>query len=129
IVVASNQADYFATLVGHERVFLIPLGVDTDCYRPTEALPHKSQSTPHPAFGPPLPSQRGERVGVRGAVECLFVGQWLRDFEMLSAVVNALAAREPALRFKIVTRKDDAQRFSGCPNFVAVTAISDDKLL
>jgi glycosyltransferase involved in cell wall biosynthesis len=48
---------------------------------------------------------------------------------MLSAVVNALAAREPALRFKIVTRKDDAQRFSGCPNVVAVTGISDDQLL
>jgi len=104
IVVASNQADYFATLVGYERVFLIPLGVDTDCYRPTD----------------------GRRTEGR---ECLFVGQWLRDFEMLSAVVNALAAREPALRFKIVTRKDDAQRFSGCPNVVAVTGISDDQLL
>ena len=63
IAVSSDQADYFATLVGKEKVFLVPHGIDTSFFRPAEVKESNSGS-------------------------CIFVGQWLRDFDMMRAGIQ-----------------------------------------
>ena len=104
IVVATNQARYFASLVGEHKVFVVPHGVDTAFYTP------------------PQRKDPGGKV-------CLFVGQWLRDFETLGAVVKAMATRDPGVTFKIITCRDHAESFAGLGNVVAMTGVSDAELL
>jgi glycosyltransferase involved in cell wall biosynthesis len=104
IVVAGNQASYFASYVGENKVFVVPHGVDTDFFAPPE---HKEQD---------------------GKV-CLFVGQWLRDFDMLGAVVRAVAARDPEVTFKIITRQDYAAAFARLNNVIALSGVQDSDLL
>jgi glycosyltransferase involved in cell wall biosynthesis len=104
IVVASNQAGYFASRVGEKRVFVVPHGVDTDYFTP-----------------PP----RKERTGKK----CLFVGQWLRDFDMLGGVIRAVGAKDPEVTFRLITRPDCANAFAGLKNVAALSGVSDSELL
>jgi glycosyltransferase involved in cell wall biosynthesis len=104
IVVASNQAGYFRSRVGEKRVFVVPHGVDTDFFTPREQ------------------EKREGKV-------CLFVGQWLRDFDMLGKVVRAVGARDPEVTFKIITRQDYAKAFAGLKNVIALSGVADSDLL
>ena len=104
IAVSSDQADYFSSLLGKEKVFMIPHGVDTIFFRPAETKRANGKN-------------------------CVFVGQWLRDFEMLQAVLRRLGEMDPAIRCKIITSEDKAQMFSGLNNVITVSGISDDELL
>jgi glycosyltransferase involved in cell wall biosynthesis len=109
IVVATNQVGYFARFVGERNVFVVPHGVDTHYFAP--------------------PSQGVNANGTPRKKVCLFVGQWLRDFDMLQAVVQAMGATHPEIRFKIVTRRDRADAFAGQSNVTALSAVSDGDLL
>lgn len=104
VVMAGNQADYFSSLVGRERVFVVPHGIDTDHYQP----------------GPP--DQRDTRI-------CIAVGQWLRDFEMLRDVIRIVNARDSSIRFKIITREEHRPLFEGLANVEFLSEISDADLL
>lgn|SRR3990172_6594915 len=104
IAVASNQAGYFASFVGKEKVFIVPHGVDTEYFHPLE---HKSSD----------------------GKMCLFVGQWLRDFSMLEAVIRRVRARDPNVKFKIITRKDDGAISGGLNNVIALEWLSDTDLV
>ena len=104
IVVSSNQARYFASFVGKEKVFVIPHGVDTDFFRP------------------------GEQKALDGQL-CLFVGQWLRDFDMLRDVVRCVGLSDPSVKFKIITSQEKATIFAGLSNVIALSSIADTELL
>jgi glycosyltransferase involved in cell wall biosynthesis len=104
IAVASNQIEYLRSFVSSDKVFLVPHGVDVDFFRP------------------------GNRIDSNG-MRCLFVGQWLRDFEMLHAVVRRLEHTHPHTTFTIVTTPENIGRFADCPSTVRLSAISDDDLL
>src|ERR1051326_4700377 len=104
IVVASNQAEYFQSIIGKDKVFVVHHGVDTDFFTPAK------------------------RNDGEGKV-CLFVGQWLRDFKLLRAVVQAMGRIDPTVTFKLITREDQAEAFAGFDNVVALCGISDEKLL
>jgi len=104
IVVASNQVSYFESVLGSDRVFLIPHGVDTDFYHP----PVRLQSDD---------------------IRCLFVGKWLRDFKTLHGVARNLAVTDPAVRFTIITDPVHATMFKDQPNVTVLSLISDAALL
>jgi glycosyltransferase involved in cell wall biosynthesis len=104
IAVAQSQAAYFAGLAGADRVFVVPLGVDTEFFQPAEQRPSE-------------------------AVQCLFVGQWLRDFTALAAVVREIGKRDRRIRFKVITHPDRAAAFTGLSNVEAVSGVSDAELL
>lgn len=104
IAVASNQADYFARLIPRERVFVVPHGIDTDFFRPRGAA------------GPGDPDL------------CLFVGDHLRDFATLQAVIRILNARRPRTRFVLVTPARNSALVSGASNVVIENGLSDEDL-
>jgi glycosyltransferase involved in cell wall biosynthesis len=107
IAVASNQAEYFASFVGEDRVFVVPHGIDTEVYRPRE-------------------SPNGNRGS---GLECLFVGQWLRDFAVLGGVIERVHVEDPSVHFTLITDPGNAAGFQGIPNVTAVTGVPDEELL
>jgi len=104
VAVASNQADYFSSMLGEDRVFVVPHGIDTTVYTPATHA-------------------NGRRF------ECLFVGQWLRDFEVLAGVVERVRAAEPEIVFTVVTDPGNAERLERLDGVQARSGVSDDELL
>jgi glycosyltransferase involved in cell wall biosynthesis len=104
VAVASNQAEYFASVVGEERVFLVRHGVDTETFRPGEN-------------------------GSGDGFECLLVGRWLRDLDLFANVVRRVRAAEPAIRFTAVTDPGNVAWLGELDGVEACSGISDDELL
>ncbi|MEI6632886.1 MAG: glycosyltransferase family 4 protein [Chlamydiota bacterium] len=102
-VVASNQVPYFRRLVPEERVFLIPHPIDAEFFSP----------------GPPV-----DRPGRT----CIFVGQWLRDFEMMRRVILSVHERDAGVRFVIVTFPPRFRHFKGLGNVELRSGVSDEEL-
>lgn len=103
IAVGSNQRDYLASFTDQRRVFIVPHGVDVEYFRPVD-----KKST-------------GRR--------CLFVGQWLRDFDMLTEVIRSVVRADSSVTFNIVTSDEHRGRFDGLPQTVVRTRLTDTELL
>jgi glycosyltransferase involved in cell wall biosynthesis len=84
VVVANNMVEFFQTLLGKDRVWCIPHGVDTTFWQPAET---KSRND---------------------AAQILFVGSHLRDFDVLHRVIQIVNERDPSIRFHAVVSKDHA---------------------
>ncbi|HEY1358201.1 MAG TPA: glycosyltransferase family 4 protein [Thermoleophilaceae bacterium] len=102
-VIASSRElrDHVAAYVGEERAFHIPLGVESGHFTPGE---------PDPAV-------------------CLFVGWWLRDLDVLAAVIREVGAHEPELRFEAVVPAHARERIEAVPGLAVAAGVSDEKLL
>ena len=83
-VLDALSREYFSTYLPPERVHFIPHGVDTEFFSP---------------------SSRGESE----ILQCLFVGQWLRDIEMLRRIIDAVTAAKTKVHFHLVYPQE--QRF------------------
>ena len=94
IVVGRNQVPFFEPIVGSQRVFFVPHGIDTKVFTPETAL-----------------RATGSARGV-----CLFVGQHLRDFATLRRVIEGVSARDRSIRFVVVTSKSNWDIFEGVEN-------------
>lgn len=105
IVVSTMQFEFFAGIVGPERVFFVPHGVDAEYFTP-------------PAAGRPT----------REHFTCLFVGSHLRDIGTLAAAARLLAA-ESDVRFVVVTRPDNHAAFADLDNVEARCGLDDRQLL
>jgi glycosyltransferase involved in cell wall biosynthesis len=105
VALGSNQVDYLASVAGVDRVVLIPHGVDTDFYRPGKGEPFDDART------------------------CLFVGNWLRDFEMLRALMKCVGVIEPSVRFRVIAEEGRASSFQDLKNAEILSSVSDDELL
>lgn len=77
IVLSNNSVEYFDKYLPG-RVHFIPHGVDTEFFSPDSNRLHSSN------------------------LECIFVGQWLRDLETLVGVVDRVLSKNPAIHFNIV---------------------------
>lgn len=104
VAVARAQAEMLSEFVERERVFWVPLGVDTDFYRPIDR--------------PPRDSRR-----------LLLVGDHLRDFETLSALASLLAEKDPTIEIETVTSPPRRDLLCQLANVNARTEISDGELL
>lgn len=102
-VIASNQVPYFRRLVPEERIFLIPHPIDAEFFSPSP----------------------GEKKAGR---TCIFVGQWLRDFEMMRRVIASVHERDRSVRFVIVTFPARFRHFEGLENVVLKNGVSDEEL-
>lgn len=105
IVVGTNQIPIFEPLVGRDRVFWIPLGVDTDVFVPAQEKMIQS---------PPL---------------CLFVGHHLRDFETLCRTIEIINEVDPDIRFIVVTFESEFPRFNGLASVTLRSGIPEADLV
>jgi len=105
VIVGTSQRRFFEGLVGSDRVFHVPLGVDTEFFRP-----------------PPDPSVRAGRRA------CLFVGQWLRDIPMLARVVRLVGERRRDVSFWVVSSKENAGQLQHLRGVTYFCNVPDDEL-
>ncbi len=104
VVVSTVQRPFFERLLGAERTFYIPHGIDTEFYVP------------------------GARDPDDTVVRCIVVGRHLRDFETLAAAADLWRARSPAIRLVVVTQPDKHHYFSGLSNVEVHAGVSDQGL-
>ncbi|WP_155315068.1 glycosyltransferase family 4 protein [Desulfosarcina alkanivorans] len=115
VILSESQRPFFQTLLPDAHIACIPHGVDTDFYIPPGKRPHASR---------PL--------------QCLTVGFWLRDFEVISGVASAFYGRDD-IQFTLVglaAGRDNGaidpgafNRLLKLPNTRLLDRISDDELL
>jgi glycosyltransferase involved in cell wall biosynthesis len=73
ILVSESQREYFAEFLSPERIFVVPHGVDTDFFQPSDKLSNE-----------PV---------------CVTVGNTLRDFETLKSAIDLILESDPGVRF------------------------------
>src|SRR5438128_5099926 len=105
IALTRQQGAFLAERVGEDRTFVIPHGVDTGHFAPGGEAPQSGSPT------------------------CLFVGSWLRDFDVLSAVIRAVGEREPDVRFRVLSGDERIAPLAALPTVVASGRVEDDELL
>jgi glycosyltransferase involved in cell wall biosynthesis len=106
IVMANFQKDFFSTVLGHENVWFVPHGVDTEFFSP------------------------GDRKRAEGSViNCIFVGTHLRDVETFKEVVAVFDREDENVSFHIVSRKETIAQFAEYANAKLYSGISERQLL
>lgn len=107
IVVGPSQVPFFADQLGAERVHVVPVGVDTEFFRPADP-------TAAPA----------------GRPYALCVGTHLRDLPTLRRVVDGVHARTRGeLEVVIVTARDRFPLFAGAPGVRLLSGVPEAELL
>jgi glycosyltransferase involved in cell wall biosynthesis len=102
VFVAGNQLDLLDRLPSPPRAYVVPHGIDVEFFAPA----------PRPA----------------SCISCLFVGQWLRDFATLEAVVSAVQRAAPQTRFSLLLPSGAADRWRGRPGVDVLTGVDDGML-
>jgi len=103
VLVARNQLEILDRLKCKPAARVVPHGVDVERFRPPDT------------------AERQET--------CLFVGQWLRDFACLGAVVAAVHRAAPRVRFTLVLPPDLMAEWSGRPGVDTRSGVNDTTLL
>ncbi|MCI5222078.1 MAG: glycosyltransferase [Candidatus Electrothrix sp. AR4] len=83
IVLSSAEKENFGKILGNEKLHFIPHGIDTEF------------------FSPPPPLQLEKKLN-SARKRCLFVGQWLRDFKTLFAVMDEILRKDDDIFFDLV---------------------------
>jgi len=106
IVVSRSQQEFFVDLLGPERVFYIPHGIDVDYFKPEVSKKNNM-----------------------GCVQLLFVGNHLRDHKTLAESAKILNERCVDFRLAIVTSPKVHHYFEGIENIHLYSGIGDTELL
>jgi glycosyltransferase involved in cell wall biosynthesis len=102
IFLAQNQFAMLDRLHPQPAAYLVPHGVDTDFYIP------------------------GSRPGA--TTTCLFVGNFLRDFETLDRVIGEVQRLAPGVRFRLVVLPQLAAHWQGRPGVEVCSGLDDEAL-
>lgn len=102
IVTSNVLKELIAKYVDKERVFFVPLAVDVEMFRPEGD--GELGMNPHDTLG-----------RVKDKKICLFVGNWLRDFETMREVTKILVTRRD-IEFHVVTLPANKKYFDGLAN-------------
>lgn len=106
IVMAESQIDFFVGLLGHNNVWFVPHGIDVEFFRPA------------PEF-----------KSINGALNCLFVGSHLRDFDTLKKVVEISEGDGHNVIFHILINQEKTLRFKNFNNVRLYSKVSEQELL
>ena len=106
IALGSNQVPYFKDLLGTEHIFLVPHGIDTDFFRPATKF-----------------------TGPKNRRTCLFVGQWLRDFQCLRNMIRIIADKDKNIFFKIITPESSRKELDDLDTIKIESNVSEGSLL
>jgi glycosyltransferase involved in cell wall biosynthesis len=102
ILLAECQREFFEPIVGKERIFVVPHGIDVKYFTPS------------------LMPARERRV--------IAVGSWLRDFATLRGAVRLLGQRAPDLLCDVVASEHHRSLFQDLANVRFHSGISDAAL-
>jgi glycosyltransferase involved in cell wall biosynthesis len=105
VCVGSNQQEFFTDFFERERIFLIPLGVDTEFYTP-----------------PVSPESRDPNL-------CLCVGENYRDYPTLRGVIELVSYLRPKTRFVMVISPGSYGLIGSHPNLVLRSGVPESELL
>jgi glycosyltransferase involved in cell wall biosynthesis len=108
VALTGEQASFLAELVGEDRVFSVPHGVDTSFF-----------------------SSRSDGLSWRQNDDpvCLFAGSWLRDMDQLATAVRLVGERDPWIRFRLIGGGERLAAMTARPNVEVVGHVSDDELV
>jgi glycosyltransferase involved in cell wall biosynthesis len=104
ICVGTSQQDYLGNIIGHDRVFFNPLGVDTEYYTPPD-------------------------FETRDPNLCIFVGDNYRDFPALRGVIELVAYLRPQTRFVGVIPPRCYELIGEHPNLTMLSKVPESQLL
>ncbi len=105
ICVGRSQQEYFTRLLDADRVFFVPLGIDTQYF------------TPPASFGSRDPDL------------CLFVGENYRDLPTFRGLVELVAYRRPETRFVAVIPRRSFELIGQHPNLTLLSNVPEPELL
>lgn len=106
IVVSSFQKDFFISLLGHQNVWFVPHGIDTDFFRPPATKPSEN-----------------------GKLNCIFIGNHLRDFKTLKKVIEQINHQNQNVFFHIISKPENLIQFKKYTNTQLHSNLSDHQLL
>jgi len=105
VVVGSSQVDFFRSLTGRDNVYLVPHGIDTDYFVPSDTR------------------------NMDGPLRCISVGWWLRDVDMIRNIISTTnELTKPNVEYHIVTFKWCHEHYKGLDNVYLYSDISDEEL-
>jgi glycosyltransferase involved in cell wall biosynthesis len=105
ICVGTSQQEYLSRIIGPERVFFGPLGVDLEYY------------TPPPVFD------------TRDPDLCIFVGENYRDFPSLRGVIELVTDKRPGTKFVGVVPPKCNDLIGVHPNLTLRSGVPEEELL
>jgi glycosyltransferase involved in cell wall biosynthesis len=103
VCVGRNQQEFFADILDRDRIFFVPLGVDTEYFTPPASFDTRN---------PDL---------------CLFVGANYRDFPTFRGVIELVAYRRPQTQFVAVTAPNCYDLIGSHPNLVLRSGIPESE--
>lgn len=104
VCVGQSQRPFFANFLDEDKIFFVPLGVDTEYFTPPTSLTE------------------------RDADLCLFVGEHLRDLPTLRGVIELVAFQRPETKFVAITRPRAFERIGTHPNLTLLSGIPEAQL-
>jgi glycosyltransferase involved in cell wall biosynthesis len=107
VVVSTTQRAYFENLLGSDRVFFVPHGIDTEFFVPT-------------------PTPRDATRGSTFRFVC--VGHHLRDFATLAAAADILWQQDPSIEIVVVADPERLGALARLPNVRTLSRIDDERL-
>jgi glycosyltransferase involved in cell wall biosynthesis len=106
VVVSKTQMEIFERLLGKDRVYYIPHGIDTDYFKPAN-----------------------EKKNHDFKVQCLCVGRHLRDYKTLAKAARILERENDQIQLSVVTGSKVRDLFTGMKNVKIYSNITDPQLL
>lgn len=112
IVLDTPSKEYFSKYLDHNRIEIIKHGIDTEFFKP---LAYKKEK-------------------IKPRFNCLFSGQWLRNIELLTSVIEYINSKKRAINFHIVhpyaNQSDNLQlsKLAACKNTFMHCDLTDEDL-
>ncbi len=104
VCVGRNQQEFFADIFDRDRIFFVPLGVDTQYFTPPVSFESRN---------PDL---------------CLVVGTNYRDFPTLRGVIELVAYLRPQTQFVVVTPPGNNELIGSHPNLTLCSGVPESEL-
>lgn len=105
VVVGRSQQEYLGSIIGHERVFFAPLGVDVEYYTPPDSFESRDPNL------------------------CVIVGENYRDFPTMRGVIELVAYMRPQTQFVAVIPEKAHNLIGRHPNLTLLSGVPEDDLL
>ena len=104
VCVGRNQQEFFSGILDPDRIFLAPLGVDTEYFTPPTTFESRDKNL------------------------CLIVGSNYRDYPALRGVIELMAYLRPETQFVAVTSPKNFELIGKHPNLSLRSGISESEL-